>query len=130
MLPTRAAPSPWHGSRLRRGWLSGVGTAIVLCALGALARPALADTFVLVVANNRSLRTHLPDLQYADDDAIRYYQLLGALLPGARLSLLASLDTATARSNPSFVGLTQPPTRRALLAESRALAAAVRIARA
>ena len=60
-------------------------------ALGALARPALADTFVLVVANNRSLRTHLPDLQYADDDAIRYYQLLGALLPGARLERCAAL---------------------------------------
>jgi len=37
-----------------------------------------ARIFALVVANNRSVSMALPDLQYADDDAARYYRLFRA----------------------------------------------------
>ncbi len=103
--------------------------AAAVATLAAAAPAARADTFVLIVANNRSLRPHLPDLQYADDDAIRYYQLWESLDPEARLALLAEPDVSTARANPGFARLHRAPTRANLLVEAAALAEAVRQAR-
>jgi hypothetical protein len=109
-----------------RRWL--VALALAGCLLGSAAA-AQAEAMVLIVANNRSLRSHLPDLQYADDDGIRYYQLWESLLPDARLSLLVQPDAATARANPGFARLPRPPTRANLLIEASALAEAARQAR-
>lgn len=103
--------------------------AVTLASLAAAAPVARADGFVLIVANNRSLRSHLPDLQYADDDGIRYYQLWEALLPDARIALLAEPDASTARANPAFVRLGRAPTLTNLKVEAAALAEAVRQAR-
>jgi hypothetical protein len=103
--------------------------AVTLATLLAAAPFARADNFVLIVANNRSLRSHLPDLQYADDDGIRYYQLWESLLPDARLALLAEPDASTAKANPSFVRLGRAPTLTNLKVEAAALAEAVAQAR-
>jgi hypothetical protein len=103
-----------------------VALAAGLLGTGAAAR---AEALVLIVANNRSLRSELPDLQYADDDGIRYYQLWESLLPDARLSLLVEPDASTARAHPAFARLLRPPTRANLLIEGTALAEAARQAR-
>ena len=119
-------PSP----RKVRSVLLGAVTLATVAVLITLAAPvARADSFVLIVANNRSLRAHLPDLQYADDDGIRYYQLWEALLPDARMALLADPDTSTANANPSFVRLGRAPTLTNLKVEAAALAEAVGQAR-
>src|SRR5438552_18471390 len=102
---------------------------ITLATLAAAAPVARADSFVLIVANNRSLGSHLPDLQYADDDGIRYYQLWESLLPEARLALLADPDASTAKANPSFVRLAHTPTLANLKVETAAVAEGVRQAR-
>ena len=99
---------------------------VILAGLAAATPVARADSFVMIVANNRSLRSHLPDLQYADDDGIRYYQLWQSLLPDARISLLAEPDASTAKANPSFVRLGRAPTLTNLKVETAALAEAVR----
>jgi hypothetical protein len=110
--------------------LSRIGfTLLATAAMAAAAPVARADNFVLIVANNRSLRPHLPDLQYADDDGIRYYELWEGLLPEARLTLLAEPDASTARANPGFVRLGRAPTLANLKVEGAALTEAVRQAR-
>jgi hypothetical protein len=103
-----------------------VAKLLLAAALIALPAVAHADSFVLIASNNRSLRPHLPDLQYADDDAIRYYQLWQAMLPEARIALLAEPDLNTARANPDFVRLGRTATRANLQIEVAAMAEAVR----
>src|SRR5262245_34715037 len=94
---------------LMRRLLSPRNALAAVLVVAALTSAARADTFVLIVANNRSLRSHLPDLQYADDDAINYYRLWESLMPDARLALLAEPDVSTAKANPSFVRLGRAP---------------------
>jgi hypothetical protein len=90
-------------------WLGAVGLL-----LGLLTRPAAAAekrTFGLIVGNNRSLSLAQPDLQYADDDAARYYRLFHALGPGAQVELLTSFDRVSARLYPNLRALAHPATR-------------------
>lgn len=116
--------------KVRSVLLGAITVSVTLASLAAAApAEARADGFVLIVANNRSLRSHLPDLQYADDDGIRYYQLWESLLPDARIALLAEPDASTARANPTFVRLGRAPTLTNLKVEAAALAEAVRQAR-
>ncbi len=106
-----------------------VTSAVTFAVLAQAVPVARADDFVLIVSNNRSLRSHLPDLQYADDDGIRYYQMWESLLPGARMALLADPDASTAKANPAFVRLGRSPTLTNLDTEAAALAESVRQAR-
>ncbi|HXK18743.1 MAG TPA: hypothetical protein VNG33_13120, partial [Polyangiaceae bacterium] len=108
-------------------------------ALGALltlflACPAQAEpvtrTFALVVANNRSLSLALPDLQYADDDAARYYRLFRASGAGANVELLTTFDRMSAQLYPALKDLAHPATQAELLRAASKLQKAVRAAHA
>lgn len=108
----------------------------VVCVLVALtahraaqAEPAL-RTFALVVANNRSLSLALPDLQYADDDAARYYRLFHASGAGANVELLTTFDRVSSRLYPGLKDVARPASRAELLRATAKLRKAVLEARA
>ncbi len=83
-------------------------------------RPAI---FALVVTNNHSAALARPDLRYADDDGAKYYELFRMLAPEENTRLLTELDQDTARLFPGLAAKTQAPTREAVLAAARAIAA-------
>ena len=72
--------------------------------------------FAIVVTNNRSTRLDRPDLQYADDDGARYYQLFRGVAPAEHVRLLTRFDRATASLHPELVPAAQPPRRTELIA--------------
>ena len=88
-----------------------------------------ADVFALVVTNNRSSNLDRPDLQYADDDGARYYQLFRGIAPAARVRLLTRFDRATALEHPELAAAVVPPRRAALVAALAELQADVASAR-
>jgi hypothetical protein len=95
-------------------------SSLLLVACGLLfAGPATAEpvtrTFAIVVANNRSLSLALPDLQYADDDAARYYRLFRAASAQGGTELLTTFDRTSALLYPSLKEVAKPPTRVELL---------------
>ncbi len=108
----------------------------VVCALTALLLPHAARaepvtrTFALVVANNRSLSLALPDLQYADDDAARYYRLFHAAGAGSSVELLTTFDRTSALLYPSLKPLARAATRAELLRAAAKLQKAVQAAHA
>ncbi|HEY2408937.1 MAG TPA: hypothetical protein VGI10_23190 [Polyangiaceae bacterium] len=105
------------------------------CSLAALfAAPAQAQAgthvFALIVANNKSSTLSDPDLQYADDDGARYYQLFRSIATADDVALLTSFDRASLAEYKALAPLAQAPTRGALEAASARLAQAVNAARA
>jgi hypothetical protein len=86
--------------------------------------------FALIVANNRSSTLSEPDLQYADDDAARYYQLFRSIAAPEDLALLTAFDRASLAGYKELAAFAQPPTRSALEAASARLARSVAAARA
>jgi hypothetical protein len=95
----------------------------------AQAEPAL-RTFALVVANNRSLSLALPDLQYADDDAARYFRLFRASGSGGSVELLTTFDRVSSRLYPNLKDLAHPASHAELLRATAKLRKAVLEARA
>lgn len=87
------------------------GVALLLALLPRPAAAAEKRTFGLIVGNNRSLSLAQPDLQYADDDAARYYRLFHALGQGAQVELLTSFDRVSTRLYPNLSALAHPATR-------------------
>lgn len=75
--------------------------------------PARRATFAVVVANNSSADGKRPALQYADDDAAGYYELLEPQADEA--ALLAVLDGQTQQRHPGLAARARPPTRSELL---------------
>jgi len=73
--------------------------------------------YALVVGHNQSDDANLPPLRYADDDAIRYFELFQLIADEAHL--LTTPDAETARLHPGF--LAPEPTREALLEQLHAL---------
>jgi hypothetical protein len=106
----------------------------VLCVALGQVKQARAEpttrTFALVVANNRSLSLALPDLQYADDDAARYYRLFRAAGPASSVELLSSFDRVSARAYPGLKDLARPATQAELVRAAAKLRQAVLAARA
>lgn len=90
---------------------------------------ARTHVFALIVANNRSSTLSEPELQYADDDGARYYQLFRSVAASEDVRLLTSFDRASQQSYQELVKLSVPPTLAALEAESARLARAVKVAR-
>ena len=97
--------------------------AVVAASLVATATPARAKKptspliYAVIVGNNDGLGM-LPQLQYADDDALRFYRLATLLTPPRNVALLTELDVETWRriqlsgaQPPPFL----PPTRHRLL---------------
>ena len=118
--------------RPRARWLASLAATSVLLApswaRAAASGQAVAETrssasavFAVIVTNNRSTRLDRPDLQYADDDGARYYQLVsrrGAGRPRPP-ALLTRFDPATASVHPELVPVAQPPRRAGKLLASR-----------
>lgn len=86
---------------------------LVLWVLGTVA-PARAQVHAIVIGNNAPPQgvPGLSTLRYADDDAVRLFQLLRRASPDA--VLLTELDDATARRYPLEAEAAQPPTLRQL----------------
>ena len=113
--------------RPRARWLAWLGVTSVLFAPAwaraagsgqavAQARPSASAVFAVIVTNNRSTRLDRPDLQYADDDGARYYQLFRGVAPADHVRLLTRFDPATASVHPELVPAARPPRRAELLA--------------
>ncbi|HWM85851.1 MAG TPA: hypothetical protein VNO33_08430, partial [Kofleriaceae bacterium] len=60
-------------------------------AAAASASAAPADIFAIIVTSNRTEQLGRPELQYADDDGVRYYELFSMIAPRANLFLLTEL---------------------------------------
>jgi hypothetical protein len=82
--------------------------ALLLCAGAAPARAA-SPAYAIVIGNNAPPATGegLTPLRYADDDAVRYYQLFSRF---AETHLLAVLDDTTQRRYRGLAGAAEPPT--------------------
>jgi hypothetical protein len=115
----------WFATAIR-----ALGVAAVLVApLAARAATPAPAVFAIIVTNNRSTRLDRPDLQYADDDGARYYQLFRGVAPAAQVRLLTRFDRATASVHPELAAVTQPPRRADLVAALADVRAAVTEAR-
>jgi hypothetical protein len=87
--------------------------ALVMVWLLVAASPADAGrdlSYAIVIGNNAPPSAGTPEqlapLRYADDDAVRYYQLFSRM---ADTRLLAVLDTQTQRRHPGLAGLAEAP---------------------
>jgi hypothetical protein len=85
--------------------------------------------FALVVTNNHGGALGRPDLQYADDDAARYYELFATLAPADHIALLTDFDRDTARLFPALVPIASSPSRANVAAAARAITSQVAAAR-
>src|SRR5689334_6111264 len=102
----RPRPAPGRGtSPMIAGRSAFAGLVAAAVAISATAAPAAMSTpapahqaFALIVTNNRSGALGRPDLQYADDDGARYYELFLTLAPADHVRLLTEFDRDTARS--------------------------------
>lgn len=90
---------------------------IFVGAMLASATPATARTvsYAVIVGNNappnEPQATALSTLRFADDDAVRYYQLLSQF---SRTTLLSTLDDATQKRHAKIASLARVPTLEAL----------------
>ena len=111
---------------MTRSHLLLVGTLAVALSAGAPVAPAAAAAaagtaapapevrrYAVIVGNNRSLDEGVAPLSFADDDAVKYYRLFGAL--GADVTLLAVLDPDAQRRFPRAAAAAGVPDRRRLL---------------
>jgi len=122
---TKRRSARWFATAIR-----ALGVAVALFApLAARAATSSPAVFAIIVTNNRSTRLDRPDLQYADDDGARYYQLFRGVAPAAQVRLLTRFDRATASVHPELAPLTQPPRRAELVAALADVRAAVTEAR-
>jgi len=82
--------------------------------------PAEPASLVLIVASNRGARAGRAPLQYADDDAAKYYEVFAAIAGEGRTMLLTDFDRDTARLFPALLDKARSPSRAQLdLAERR-----------
>lgn len=107
-----------------------VGVLLALLLPGAARAEPVTRTFALVVANNRSLSLALPDLQYADDDAARYYRLFHAAGAGSNVELLTTFDRTSSLLYPSLKPLAHAASHSELLRAAARLQKAVQSAHA
>lgn len=124
----------WFGPvRLTRfaslGLLACLGGAL----FALLPRPAAASpsthVFALVVTNNKSVTLSQPDLQYADDDGARYYQLFRSVAAEPDVVLLTTFDRASATIYSDLSKLARAPTRSQVELAAARLGDAVSLAR-
>lgn len=110
------------------------GLALAAAVIGLGAAPVASATpdnraLALVVTNNRSTTLSLPDLQYADDDGARYYQLFRSVAQAEDVVLLTTFDHSSAAEYPDLVKLAHPPTLASLNEAIAGLARAAEQAR-
>ncbi len=100
----------------------GVGLTLVSCFYthsASSASPGGVQRYVAIVGSNASDEKDVPPLEYADDDAAKYYDIFRAL--GAKVALLTVLDPAAQRRFPDAARAALPPTRKQLSASVKAL---------
>jgi hypothetical protein len=68
---------------------------------------AAGKPYVVIIANNHSHDPGVKSLQYADDDATRYYELFSLVTD--RVALFTVLDNETARLHPKIAAIAKPP---------------------
>ncbi len=91
-----------------------LSTLLVLLTAGSARAADAVDLFALIVTNNRSATLTRPDLQYADDDGVRYHRLFGSVADARHVRLLTRLDRTTAAAHPDLLTV-QPPRRAEVL---------------
>src|SRR5512142_445993 len=114
-------------------WLTLLQLAIGFAAFVGTGRALAVPTqrvFALIVTNNKSVALAQPDLQYADDDGARYYQLLRSIAAEPDVVLLTTFDRATAGIYPDLARSARAPTRAQVQLAIHSLGAAVAQARA
>lgn len=72
---------------------------------------ATPESYAIVVGNNQSPSLERPQLQYADDDAVRTAEVLMAAVAPSEVELLTELDDDSARLFPNVVARALLPTR-------------------
>lgn len=82
--------------------------ALLLLAVTASHAAARDVSYAITIGNNAPPATGMPTLHYADDDAVRYYQLFGRITDHTHL--LAVLDAPTQRRYPELGARAQLPT--------------------
>lgn len=90
---------------------------IIAALLASAPAPAAVKPYVVVVGNNQSVQNGVAALQYADDDAARYFEFFRP--QAARASLLTVMDRDTQRVHKDLPGLARSPTRANLFATLR-----------
>ena len=105
------------------GWrLPIAGLIISVIAVSPASAAPAHQAFALIVTNNRSGTLGRPDLQYADDDGARYYELFLTLAQADHLRLLTEFDRDSARAFPQLEAVAAPPSRSNVEAAARDLA--------
>lgn len=93
-------------------------------------RPAKADSadeplrLAVIVANNATFDGSAPSLRYADDDGVRYRELLAPFFD--RVELLSTLDDETQARYPRLGATLRPPDRKSVLSALAAANAEIR----
>lgn len=105
---------------------AGLAAALVCTLAGFANANAEERRFAIIVGTNASLEPGVAALRYADDDALRYQALFGAL--GVQTFTLASVDESSRRLHPHAASV-PPPTRAALRAAVDSVARGVSDAR-
>lgn len=88
----------------------------------ALADAPTRTVFALIVTSNHGASGVRPDLHYADDDGVKYYELFKMLAPEANVVLHTELDPDTERLYPWARAVSHPPTKAAVAASIAELA--------
>src|SRR5262249_20429747 len=84
---------------------------LVTSALRAEARAPEQVVFALIVTSNHGSSGSQPDLYYADDDGVKYFELFRMLAPEANVILHTELDRDTARLYSWARAAARSPTR-------------------
>jgi hypothetical protein len=96
----------------RAGWVLALGVAL---ASGAAAFAAeTPQRYAVIIGNNASLDQGVARLSYADQDAVKFYELFKAA--GAHVRLLAALDPENQRRFTEAAQAMRPPSHQQLLA--------------
>ncbi len=84
----------------------------------ALAAPAAAapppEIFAVIVTNNQSTSLERPDLQYADDDGARYFEMFRGVAAPSNVVLLTRFDRSSEAAYPALKQQARPPLRAGL----------------
>ncbi len=101
----------------------------LLLAASVSAAPAPSESFAVVIGNNVSPVLARRSLQYADDDAVKYFEVFKGFMPVDHVRLLTRPDADTARLFPAAAALASAPTRAAVDEALAELARATKAAR-
>ncbi len=108
--------------------IAGIALALVATSAPALAqeRPDAPVVLALIVTNNHSAELGRPELQYADDDGAKYYELFRMVAAEPDVELLTDFDRDSVRLFPGAVAIAHEPTKANVAAAAERLATRAR----